>query len=286
MPEGNQTNFHTKCSPLPPPCMSKIIDFGFKGGTRNKISINHFGEAQWDTNPPKSSFHFTKTSLIEAVKFLITNCFFMVGNVLLRQIIGIPMGSDPAPFFANLFLFFFESEWLNKIKKYDNIKARKFGNIFRFIDDLIALNDGGEFEKCLHEIYPPELHLKKENRDNTHATFLDLDLTINNRIISTKLFDKRDDFRFSIVRLPYKMSNMPSKMFYSALGAEFLRISRATSKLEDVISASNTLIRRMLKQGADMRRAKTHIRKVVVRHRKCFSKYSKTVDAIVDSIIQ
>ena len=126
--------------------LTKLIDFAFKGGTRNKISINFFNEAYWDTNPPKSTFFFAKTSIIEAVDFLIQNCYFSVGNTLLRQKIGIPMGLDPAPFFANLFLFYYESEWLKKLKKSDNIKARKFGNTFRFIDDLIAMNDGGEFE--------------------------------------------------------------------------------------------------------------------------------------------
>ena len=68
------------------------------------------------------------------------------------------MGSDPAPFFANLFLFHYESKWIKKMKE--------SANMFRFIDDLTALNDGGEFERSFKEIYPPELVLKKENLTN------------------------------------------------------------------------------------------------------------------------
>ena len=49
--------------------------------------------------------------------------------------------SDPAPFFANLFLFFYESRWLKSIKNTNYWVARKFGNIFRFIDDLITVYD-------------------------------------------------------------------------------------------------------------------------------------------------
>ena len=40
---------------------------------------------------------------------------------------------------------------------------KKFGNIFRFNDDLIAINDGNELENHYSEIYPSELVLKKEN---------------------------------------------------------------------------------------------------------------------------
>ena len=40
-------------------------------------------------------------------------------------------------------------------------RARGFGNIFRFIDDLTAVNNCGKFERSFHNIYPPELELKR-----------------------------------------------------------------------------------------------------------------------------
>ena len=73
------------------------------------------------------------------------------------------MGSDPASFFANLFLYFYESRWLKSIKDTNYGVKRTFGNIFRFTDDLIAMNDGNEFENHYNEIYPSKLNLKKEN---------------------------------------------------------------------------------------------------------------------------
>ena len=69
-----------------------------------------------------------------------------VGPKIFCQIIGIPVGSDPAPFFANYFLYFYESKWMNELKKNDLIKARKLRNIFSFIDDLNSISDGGELE--------------------------------------------------------------------------------------------------------------------------------------------
>ena len=77
------------------------------------------------------------------------------------------MGSDTAPFFANLFLFFYESRWLKSIKNSYYGAARNFGNIFRFIGDLFSINDGNEFENHYNEICPPELTLKKENTSHT-----------------------------------------------------------------------------------------------------------------------
>lgn len=48
--------------------------------------------------------------------------------------------------------------------------------MFRFIDDLAAIDNGGEFEKVYRETYPPELELKRENISKNEAYFLDLDI--------------------------------------------------------------------------------------------------------------
>ena len=149
-----------------------------------------------------------------------------------------------------LFLYCYESTWLNKMKKGNSLLARKFGSVFRYIDDLLAINDGGEFEKHYPEIYPSELELKKENVVNTETNFLELNIRLSERLFHTKLYDKRDEFGFHISRLPFKDSNIPHRMFYSSASAEILRICRATSNLQDVVVSSTALVNRMLKQGA------------------------------------
>ena len=166
-----------------------------------------------------------------------SNCYFTFGDEVFQQIIGIPMGSDPAPFFANLFLYYYENTWLRKIQKTDIARARRFANTFRFIDDLSILNDGGEFSRSYIEIYPPELELGRQNANTSYASFLDLSIRIQNGKFDTCLFDKRDNFPFNIVRMPFSSSNMPSKIFYSTIGAEILRIARATTKTDDFITS-------------------------------------------------
>ena len=53
------------------------------------------------------------------------------------------------------------------------------------------------------QIYPSELQLNKANTSDTEAAFLDLHLSICNDIVSTKIYDKRDDFDFEIVNFPF-----------------------------------------------------------------------------------
>ena len=51
------------------------------------------------------------------------------------------------------------------------------------------------------QIYPPELQLHKANTSETEAPFLDLHLSISNGFVSSKIYDKRDDFDFDIVEI-------------------------------------------------------------------------------------
>ena len=86
---------------------------------------------------------------------MLQNCFFRVDNKIFKQVIDIPVGSDPAPLFANLFLYYYESK-MDKEKNTDIRRVGRFLNTFRFIDDLTVLNDGDEFKRQFKEMYPSE----------------------------------------------------------------------------------------------------------------------------------
>ena len=126
----------------------------------SSISINKYGIARWTKYANNSQPKYDLDKILKAIKFLQDNCHFTFGNKLFRQIVGIPMGSDPAPYFANLFLYRYESRWINKMKKDNPVLARKFGQVFRYIDDLLAINDGEVFENHYLDIYPAELEMK------------------------------------------------------------------------------------------------------------------------------
>ena len=82
---------------------------------------------------------------------------------MFKQVVGIPMGTDCAPFLANLFLFAYEYEWLTKkykSKDYDTLK--KFNDCCRYLDGLMCINNDQLMDTVMTEIYPKELVLTND----------------------------------------------------------------------------------------------------------------------------
>ena len=117
--------------------------------------------------------------------------------------------SDPVLFFTNLFLHYYENNSIKKSKNNNIRSRRRFANVFRLIDDNTALYNSREFNQSLKEIYPPELVLKKGNGSNSERSLLDLFVKVENNQFYIQLYDKRDDFPFSIVKITYLRSSRP-----------------------------------------------------------------------------
>ena len=64
------------------------------------------------------------------------------------------------------------------------------------------------------QIYPSELQLNKANTSDTEAAFLDLHLSISNDIVSTKIYDKRDDFDFEMFNFPFLDGDVTRFTYY------------------------------------------------------------------------
>ena len=60
-----------------------------------------------------------------------------------------------------------------------------FNSTSRYLDGLLNI-DNIHFVHMVPRIYPAELQLNKANASDTEATFLDLNLSIHNDIVSTK----------------------------------------------------------------------------------------------------
>ena len=89
---------------------------------------------------------------------------------------------------------------LSDNKQADVIDA--FSTTPRYLDNILNINNV-YFDNMVNQIYPSELQLNKANTSDTEAAFLYLHLSISNDIVSTKIYDKRDDFDFDIVNFPF-----------------------------------------------------------------------------------
>ena len=68
---------------------------------------------------------FDKAKLKIAINYLLDNCYyFTVENSTFKQLIGITMGSHPAPFMATPFLYYFEKKLISNLKRSNMHKTR------------------------------------------------------------------------------------------------------------------------------------------------------------------
>ena len=158
--------------------------------------------------------------MCDALHYLLDNIFIRFGSKLYRQIVGIPMGTNCAPLVADLFLFCYERDFMLSLS--DNNQAdiiEAFNSTSRYLDDLLNI-DNPYFEQMVGQIYPTELQLNKANSSDTEAPFLDLNLTITNGIVSSKIYDKWADFKFEIVNFHFLM-----QMFLALLPMVYIFLS-------------------------------------------------------------
>ena len=68
-----------------------------------------------------------------------------------------------------------------------------------------------KFWEYVKDIYPPQLNIEKTDQSDNLASYPDFTFTIGkDGKLSTKLYDKCDDFDFHIVNFPFLSSNIPS----------------------------------------------------------------------------
>ena len=147
------------------------------------------------------------------------------------------MGTDCAPYLTNLFLFSYEFDFLNStLRQKDFATLYKINKCYRYIDELLAINNDGTMEDFQYTIYLPELQLNCEDKNDQEVNYLDLSLNIKNSSIQYKLYDKRDKFGFRIVNFPDLSGNIPTGQSYG--------VSISTSSLHPLLSTVCTLQRK------------------------------------------
>ena len=111
------------------------------------------------------------------------------------------------------------------------------------------------------QIYPTELQLNKANSSDTEAPFLDLNLSITNSIVSSKICDKRGDFNFEVVNFPFLDGDVPRSPSYGVI-----RFARLCSNVDHSNNRNLFLTAKLLKQGYRYHKIRKAFSKFYHRH--------------------
>ena len=160
--------------------------------------------------------------------FLIDNIFVTFGGHVFQQTVGISMGTNCASLLADLFRYYYKADFIQELlRKKDKKLAISFNFTFRYIDDVLSLNNS-KFGDYGERIYPIELEIKDTTDTVKSASYLDLHLEIDNEgRLKTLFYDKRDDFSFPIVNFPFLSSKIPAAPAYGEYISQLIRYSRA-----------------------------------------------------------
>ena len=91
--------------------------------------------------------------------------------------------------------------------------------------------------------------LNKADSSETEVPFLALHLSILDGFISFKLYDKRNDFDFEIVNLPYLDGDVPRRVSCGVYISQLNRFARVFSHVTDFNTRNNFLTAKLLNQG-------------------------------------
>ena len=98
-------------------------------------------------------------------------------------------------------MFSYEFIFLSNLLKEKNWNVlNKFRRCARYIDEICLINNDKLLDENKHRIYPPELDLISDDKDDQHVDFLDLDILILGKGFWYSIYDKRIIliFQFSI----------------------------------------------------------------------------------------
>ena len=140
-----------------------------------------------------------------------------------------------------------------------------FYSTSRYLDDLLNIfNDF--FDSMVKRIYPSELQLNKANVSDTEASFLDLHLSISDGFVKTKIYDKRDEFDFDIVKFPFLDGDVPRSTSCGVYISHLIRFARVCSHGDDLYTRYKVLTAKLLRQGYRYHKLRKAFSKFYRRH--------------------
>ena len=219
------------------------------------------------------------------IEVLVDNIYVRFGGQLFRQMVGIPMGTNCAPLLANLFLYSYENEFLDKLIK-EGKESLPESSIYHTVILMTLSVNNKRFKEFISDIYLKELTISETTESTSIASYLDL-IFIRDKSnnITTKLYDKRDAFGFHTVNFPFMSSNIPSAPAYGVYASQLIHYFRCCSNYSDYLLCHRAPVTRLLSHGYKSNRLSNTFKKFYGRHTDLVGQYKKNVcQMFADSI--
>ena len=262
--------------------ISKLIRSVFKLRKKSYITVSgkHAYLAQKQS---RSNFSVTANDLVKCITFVVDNGFIVYKRKLFRQKLGIPMGTNSAPYLANIFLYCYEANYIENLKNSGrSAEAKLISATFRYQDDCIVFNDAQLYNHVATEIYPPEMVLKETNVSPMEVNYLDLNIQCINNTFSYKSYDKRKDYNFEIINYSDLSGNIPINQSYGVFTSQLIRFCDINGSFDNFINDIKILVDKLLCLGYKAKLLKAKFLKFYKHEIHRWAKYDRDLTAVVD----
>jgi hypothetical protein len=209
----------------------------------------------------------SRNRLKKWITYLVDNIYVTIGDVFLRQKVGVPMGTNCAPNLANLYLFTYEYEYLaHLLTQPDSMPLiEKLMLAHRYIDDVLLFGID-DVESILYTtgdvrgLYPKDVlvleqtggaTLSREVLDNKGVAYMDVRIVSDKDGVHTTLYDKRDDIAAlaDTLRCPHPSSRLAEACKLGVITSQFHRFYTKCMRHADLVKVCAQLLARMINMG-------------------------------------
>jgi len=205
--------------------------------TRQERGELRVGEGGWTYDPDAG---LSVDRLMELVAWVVGNTYIQCGERILRQKIGIPMGTNCAPELANLFCYSVEARYV------DSHPDCRHEFTYRFIDDILTTEPEGLPTPAEYGLEYAETPAGPDGS----RTYLGMKVLVDkDGTWKVGVADKRDSFPFPVLRYPAAISNIPLHQARGVFIGQLVRYGTICNNFQDFKDATQRLTVRMLERG-------------------------------------
>ena len=259
-------------------------------GSERVLKMKRKGRSAWAVKSDNQD-DGAETKFVSAVRlkrwisYLLKRLFVKVGDKVMLQDVGLPMGTSCSPFLANLVLFMYEFEFftgfISKMRPYHedlpnhsmhgaHWLLRRLSFCTRYIDDLWnPLVEKSEFQKIVKKIYPGWLKLGLEHEGES-VNYLDLtiwctgDVERRNIKWHSKLYDKKLELvakGLKLNKFPDPESKLSMRCKYGVITSQLHRYKVACSEVREFLKPAVKLCADYVTKGYAWNRIKYYFQR-------------------------